>query len=366
MQQVSGRKDGRKIRVRMAVAAALAIAAGAIVCYWQAGVAGAANDSGQVLATIGGHPITQRQVDDRVLANVGASKLYDLRKQALDSIVDEYVINRAASKAGLTPDEYLKREMNSGGKLTDAEVRQFYDQHKAMIDRQTGGKPFDQIKEPLSAALQRRDLELRRNALVAKLRADDRVKILLQAPRVKVASAGHPTEGPEAAPITIVEFGDSQCPFCRAAEGSVRQVLQQYGDKVKLVYMDFPLSFHSHAMDAARAGRCAADQGKFWQFHDALFADQRKLSPADLKATATKLGLDGKRFDACFDGDKHDAAIKADIAQGQSLGVSGTPTFFINGRELEGALPPAQFSQIINEELARSNGSSAQHEARTN
>lgn len=366
MEQVSRRKDGRTIGLRMALVAVLAIAAGAIICYWQAETAGAANDSGTVLATIGGHPITQRQVDDRLLAKVGASKLYDLRKQALDSIVDEYVIQRAATKAGLTPDEYLKREMSSSSeKLTDAEVRQFYDQHKAVIDRQTGGKPFDQIKQPLTAALERRNQQLRRNALIAKLRADDGVKILLQAPRVKVVSADHPSKGPAGAPITIVEFGDFQCPFCRAAEGTVKQMLQQYDGKVRLVYMDFPLSFHSHAMDAARAGRCAEDQGKFWQYHDALFADQRKLSPTDLKATAAKLGLDAKRFNACFDDDKHAAGIKADIAQGRSLGVSGTPTFFINGRALEGALPPAQFSQIINEELARAKGPS-QREARAN
>ena len=365
MKRRSGRVGGSEIGVRMA-ACMIALAIAAMPAF--AGAAEAADDGNQVLATVGGHPITQREVDDRVLKDAGPSQLYDLRKQALDSMVDEYVVEQAAKKAGVPPSEYLKRETKSGagGKVTDAEVRRFYDQHKTQIDQQTGGKPYDQVKAPLAAALQHRQDQQHRDDLIARLRADDGVKIMLRAPRVKVASAGHPTEGSADAPITIVEFSDFQCPFCRAAEGSIKQVRQQYGDKVKLVYMDFPLGFHPHSMDAARAGRCAADQGKFWQYHDALFANQSKLAPADLKATAAKLGLDAKRFDACFDSGKHETGIRADMAQGQSLGVTGTPTFFINGREMVGAQPPPQFSQLIDEELARSKGSSEQHEAQAN
>jgi protein-disulfide isomerase len=368
MKRRFGRKGGREIGVRVAaIATVLGLAAGAML-YLPARAAKADDDGGQVLATVGGHSITQRQVDDRVLDNVGPSQLYDLRKQALDSIVDEYVVKQAAKKAGVEPGEYLKREMKpgAGGNVTDAEVRQFYDQHKTQIDQQTRGKPYDQVKGLLASALQRRQDEQRRDELIARLRADDGVKIMLQAPHVKVASAGHPVEGPKDAPVTIVEFSDFQCPFCRAAESSLKQVRDQYGDKVKLVYMDFPLGFHPHAMDAARAGRCAEDQGKFWQYHDALFANQGKLGAADLKAAAAKLGLDGKRFDACFDGGKHDAGIRADMAQGQSLGVTGTPTFFINGREIVGAQPPAQFGQVITEELARAKSTSERHEAQAN
>jgi protein-disulfide isomerase len=150
-----------------------------------------------------------------------------------------------------------------------------------------------------------------------------------------------------------VEFSDFQCPFCRAAENTLKQVRQKYGDRVKLVYMDFPLGFHQHAMDAARAARCAADQNKFWQFHDALFADQAKLSANDLKQTATAVGLDRTKFNGCFDSGGHNAGIQQDVAEGSSLGVTGTPTFFVNGRELVGAQPPPKFDEVIDEELAR-------------
>ena len=174
----------------------------------------------------------------------------------------------------------------------------------------------------------------------------------MQPERVKVASAGHPWSGGKDASVTVVEFSDFQCPYCRAAENSVKQIKTKYGDKIKFVYLDFPLNFHDHAMDAARASHCAADQDKFWQYHDALFADQSKLAAADLKAAAVKLGLDGKKFDGCMAKQTPDAAIRADLAQGQSLGVTGTPTFFINGRELVGAQPPNKISSIIDEELA--------------
>jgi protein-disulfide isomerase len=150
-----------------------------------------------------------------------------------------------------------------------------------------------------------------------------------------------------------VEFSDFQCPYCRAAEGTVKEIRAKYGDRVKFVYMDFPLGFHEHAMDAARAARCAGEQDKFWEYHDALFQDQSKLGDADLKSRAAKLGLDTKKFSACFDKGEPDALIKADQTQGAALGVTGTPTFYINGRELTGAQPPEKFAELIDDELSK-------------
>jgi protein-disulfide isomerase len=175
---------------------------------------------------------------------------------------------------------------------------------------------------------------------------------MLTAPRIEVKSAGHPEVGAKDAPVTIVEFSDFQCPFCGRAEPTLRQVRAKYGDKVRLVYMDFPLGIHEHAIDAASAGRCAEEQGKFWQFHDAMFADQSKLKPDDLKADAKKLGLDTAKFNDCFDKGKYKSGIESDMAQGRDLGVDGTPAFFINGRPMTGAQPFEKFQSTIDEELA--------------
>ena len=312
-----------------------------------------------VLATIGDHAVTLGEVDRKV-----AVQLYDLRKQALDNIIDEYLVQQAARSSGLKPDEYVARQVRSTtSQVTAREAEQFYGEHKAQLDAQTGGRTFSQIEPRLVAALQRQRDQDAQKQLIQKLRAANQVSVLLQAPRVRVATAGHPSTGVSSAPITIVEFSDFQCPFCRAAESSLKQVREKYGDEIRLVYMDFPLGFHPHAMDAARAARCAADQDKFWQFHDALFRDQKKLDPDNLRQTAANVGLDRNKFNACFTEDKHDAGIRQDMAEGNSLGVTGTPTFFINGRELVGAQPAPKFNEVINEEIARAKVSSNSSQA---
>jgi protein-disulfide isomerase len=372
-QNVAG---GRRFSVRkqrfLKVALAATLGAAWLVLQAAQGLARAADSPDKVLATVGSHKITQGQVDQkilqRILQTVDSSKLYSWRKEELDRIVNNYVVEDAAKKAGMTPDRYMAHELSTGGsgKVTESEASKFYDQHKEQLQARTGEKSFEQVKGSLMSALQQQQDAQRRDQVIARLKAEQKVNVMLVEPRFSVASGGHPSAGGKDAPITIVEFSDFQCPFCRGAENSIKAVREKYGDRIRLIYMDFPLGMHAHAMEAARAGRCAAAQDKFWQFHDAMFADQSKLAATDLKATAQKLGLDAKQFDTCFDQAKPDSGIRQDMAQGQSLGVTGTPTFFINGRELIGAQPPPKFNEVIDEELARAKSPGAQHEAKAN
>ena len=314
-----------------------------------------------VVATVGERQITLTELDAAVLHGISKSQLFDLRKQTLDKMVDTELIEAAAKKANLTPEAYLARELRGkGNQVTEADARKYYDAHKAGIDAQTNGKPFSEIKPLLITAMQRHQDRERREALVAKLRSDAHVKLALEAPRVNVASAGHPWTGGKDAPVTIVEFSDFQCPYCKSAEPVLKEIRAKYGDKVKLVYLDFPLGMHPHALDAAVAGRCAGEQNKFWELHDAMFSDQSKLDAAGLKASAAKAGLDAKKFDACFAARPGEPGIKADQTQGEQLGVSGTPTFFVNGREMVGMESAKGFSDVIDEELARGGGSQKQ------
>ena len=126
-----------------------------------------------------------------------------------------------------------------------------------------------------------------------------------------------------------------------------------YGDKVRMVFKDFPLPNHAEAPKAAEAGHCAGEQGKYWEMHDAMFANIRNLFVPALKETARKLGLDGVAFDRCLDSGKHAANVRADYELGEKMGVNSTPTIYINGRPLVGAQPFEAFKQIIDEELAR-------------
>ena len=165
-----------------------------------------------------------------------------------------------------------------------------------------------------------------------------------------------PVLGNEDAKLTIVEFSDFQCPFCkRARDDAVKQIEEQYikTGKVKFVYRDFPLtSIHPMAQKSAEAAECADDQGKFWEYHDLIFEKQAGLSITSLKQWAGELGLNENDFNKCLDSGKYAKDIQADSSYGQSIGVSGTPSFFVNGKQLVGAQPYSAFQAAIDAELA--------------
>lgn len=163
------------------------------------------------------------------------------------------------------------------------------------------------------------------------------------------------------AKVTIIEFSDYQCPFCRRFwTDTLPQLKSQYIDtgKVRLVYRDFPLTFHPMAQPSAEAAECAGDQDKYWQMHDKIFAEQVKLGDGtvqytlnDLKRWGGQIGLNTGEFNSCLDSRKHQAEVEKDFAAGGASGVSGTPSFFVNGKLIVGAQPFAQFQQLIDSEL---------------
>lgn len=169
-----------------------------------------------------------------------------------------------------------------------------------------------------------------------------------------------PVKGNANAPVTIVEFSDFECPFCeRFYSDAYKQILEQYvaTGKAKILFMQFPLSFHPQAQKAAEASLCVfAQKGNdgFWKMHDTIFENQADLSVSNLKQWARDLGigLDSSRFDRCLDNGEFEARVNAELAYGQQLGVSGTPSFFVNGKPLVGAQPFSAFKQVIDAELA--------------
>ena len=334
------------------LSAGLAAAVAAILSTGASATRAFAGAQDRVVATVGDHQITESQLDAKIKSQMASleSRIYDLKRQALESMADDYLIEQAARRANLSVDDYVKKEVRDKAEtVSDAQARKYYDDHKKQIPA-----PYDQVKDRLISGLNNQKVQEQRAKLVASLRANTPIKIMIAAPRVAVASAGHPELGGKDAPVTIVEFADFQCPFCRRAEDTLKDLRAKYGDKIKLVYMDFPLPMHDHALDAAKAALCADEQGKFWAYHDDLYANQSKLAPADLKAYANQLGLDTARFDGCFDQAKFEARVRRDMTKGSRLGVDGTPSFFIDGRPLVGSQPLEAFEQVIDEELATS------------
>ena len=164
-----------------------------------------------------------------------------------------------------------------------------------------------------------------------------------------------PFLGDPNAPVTIVSFEDFQCPFCKRSFDQTFPLLKkEYIDtgKVKFVFRDFPLSFHPQAQSAAEASECADEQDKFWEYHDALFQNQQTLGPSLYTQLANQLKLDVEQFQQCLDTGKYRQEVQDDFRYGSSVGVSGTPTFFINGIKLVGAQPYQAFQQIIEAELS--------------
>jgi protein-disulfide isomerase len=153
--------------------------------------------------------------------------------------------------------------------------------------------------------------------------------------------------------VTIVEFSDYECPYCRQVEPTVKQLLAKYGDQVRISYRDYPLTaIHPQAMIAAEASRCALEQGKFWEYHDQLFAAP-KLDKDALIEYARNLKLDDKQFGSCLSNQKYKADIEKDEQEGRKAGVNGTPAFFVNGVVLSGAQPQDAFTRVIDDELGR-------------
>jgi len=231
----------------------------------------------------------------------------------------------------------------------DAEITAWYQANQARVQ----GASLDQVRTPIRNLLIQQRMEDAREQYLATLKKKIPVSVTLEPVREKVADAGFPSLGPASAPVVMIEFSDFQCPFCQRAEPTVEQVLKTYGNKIRLVYRHYPLPNHPNARPAAEAAACAEQQGRFWEYHQELFANSSRLSNDDLKAHAARAGLDQNRFAECFDGHRMKARVDADVQDGEQAGVSGTPAFFINGRPLDGAQPFSAFKQIIDEELAR-------------
>ena len=300
------------------------------------------------IARVGGEPIPLQQLDadpegSILRANIA---LYEARRDELDHLIDERLLDGEAKKRGLTREALVQQEIIAKVVITDADVQAFFDANKS---RMSG--TFEDMKPRIRDHLQDLGQEAAEDELLSTLRAAAHVEVFLPPVRVPVVSDGYPRIGSSAAPVQIVEFSDFQCPYCRRAADTMAQVVTKYGDKVSLVFRNDPLPMHAYAHRAAEAADCANDQGRFWTYHDLLFAGS-KLDDTQLEGYATTLGLQASKFDACLHAGAHTAEVDADMADAARAAITGTPGFFINGRPISGAQPLGAFSAIIDEELA--------------
>jgi len=306
------------------------------------------NDS-KVVAEIGSQKITLGQVRQRQAARLlqGENTYYQAELDATSEVLDEELLTNEARRENLTVDKLYDRQVKSRIKIpTEAQLRFYYDTLGA-------SQSFDELRQKISDRIVLTQEKKLLGNYVASLRAKEKGRILLQPPKLEVALGDAPVSGSKDAPVTMVEFADFECPYCRQTEPNLQKLREQFPDKLRIVYKNFPLPMHSHAQKAAEAGACAAEQGKFWPYHDKLMEQTPpQLEVPQLKTLAASVKLDTARFDQCLDSGKEAAAVSHDLEQGKTLGITGTPSFFINGYFLSGAVQYDTLRDLVEQQLA--------------
>lgn len=280
-----------------------------------------------------------------------------LLEKGLAQLVEQRLLELEAAKRGLGVDALLEAEVKSRLDVGDAAVDAFYAANQGRI-----GQPKERVEAQIRQYLEQQQSQQLRARLIGTLRGEHSVSLLLEPFRADLPEAGGaPMRGSDDAPVTLTVFSDFQCPGCRGIEPVLDAVREANGEKLNLVFRQYPLtSIHPQAFQAAEAALCAGDQDKFWQMHASLFADQRRLERPDLERRAETLELDREAFAACLDAGDKKPVVEQDIRLGRELGISGTPTLYVNGRpvdlgQLRGS-PQDAIQELIDDELSRSAG----------
>ncbi|OGR01171.1 MAG: hypothetical protein A2284_08165 [Deltaproteobacteria bacterium RIFOXYA12_FULL_61_11] len=314
--------------------------------------------SADVLAVIDGDTITEQDLVRSINTDADLYQrfyqIYQIKKDILEQIIDERVITQEAKKEGKDREQFLNDRLKDKITVADEEVEGFYQNVK---DNPTLKGTEEEKKQKVREYLSERKRVTLERKEVEDLKALHKIELRLAPPpypEVQVSIEGDPVLGPADAPITIIEFSDFECPFCRRMASILKKVLEQYPGKIKLVFKDLPLTkIHPASEQAALASHCAEDQNKYWEYSDQLFESNGALETADLVKYATTLQLDVAAFSACLEQKKHLAAIEADRAEADRAGINATPTIIINNKLITGSKSLSGFKEIIDAELAK-------------
>jgi len=273
-------------------------------------------------------------------------------QELLQELAHRRMIESEAKEKGVDVSAYLDSVQRQAEAPTDEQVDQFYNQLKESGQLQNAPPT---IKTDIRNHLMQQSREAAIQQEVSRLKKKYRYNLPVE--RATVSIEGEPVRGSSNAKITVVEFSDFECPFCMRAQPTTKALMEHYGDNIRFVFKDFPLDFHANAMGAHIAANCVYREkpDAFWPFFDGIFSpnrDKKTLQTAALRERALSLGVNPARYDACISDPSIEEKINKNIEEGQSLGVSGTPAFFVNGRLISGAVPFDDFARVIDEELA--------------
>ena len=287
-----------------------------------------------IAAHVNGEPITTGQLEEAVQNQIEQvnDQIEQIKRSMLDQLINNLLLRQAARAQGLDANDYLRVKVESLT-VSGEEVDRAYEKSKHR---------FPAVLESEVKYRIRRQLEDNRRAeamqqLLSQFRRASRVQnFLLERPpsAIDLSPQAGPALGPPKARLTIVEFSDFECPFCRHLQPVLRRVLERWPQEVRLIYKHLPLERHRNAFGASKAAVCADRQGVFWEFHDALYREDQDLSPQGVASIAESLDMELEAFEACLRDEGASAVVQADLALARRAGVSGTPTLFVNGRRV--------------------------------
>ncbi len=323
--------------VKLGLSAALALSSAGFIV---------AQNATETVAEVGGVKISMAELEQDESSKLLSARYtyYQAETKALNDLVDKRLLEQKAKSENLTVDQLIDRDIKS--KVQDPTD----DQMKAFYEGLDTDQPFEAVRDKILEKI--RDVRTKRvrAEYIKELRAATTVYISLAPPSTKVDTQGAEMLGPANAPIKLVEFADYECPYCQKVAADVEKLQADMADKIDLIYKDFPLPMHAKAEKAAEASRCAGKQGKFWEFHDELFR-RKELDIDQMKGLARALKMDEVAFDKCLDSGEEATNVDKDRKEGQHLGLTGTPSFFINGHFLSGALDYATLRQVVEQQL---------------
>jgi len=302
--------------------------------------------SDTVLMEINGAKITAGDLEQKRAGALFQSRnnYYDAERKVLQDLADQALLDQQAAKEGIAVEQLLEKHVNST-LPPDPSEEALHVYYEGVDTTQ----PYEVMRGKILDSIRARRVSKAQTAYLESLRSHASILVLLAPARAPISMKDVALRQEGAPQVTLLEYADYECPYCQQAEPVLAKIEAEFKGKVAFAFKDFPLPMHPHAEKAAEASLCAAAQGKYWDYHDLLFAS-KKLDVDSLKMDASDLKLDTAAFNSCLDSGKMTGEVKAESSEAQSLGISGTPTFFVNGRAVSGT-NYEKIRAVIDEEL---------------
>ncbi len=304
-----------------------------------------------VVAYLNGDPVYYRDIEEivRMSLNRLEERVYQTKLQAVNQYIDDTILDKEAKKDNVTKEAFLEKELSTSIKINEKEVNEFYEKFK---DRLQGTE--EEKKERLRSIFRRRSMQEAQHDFLQKIKEKYDIKITLPMPEPPLVEGitvdDDPYLGDKDATVTIIEFSDYTCGQCKQASEVMKEIHKEYGDKVKIVYRDFPRNPTAQTM--AEAAGCANEQGKFWEYHDKLFFESTKQDRNELLSLAKSVAIkDPKQFESCLDTRKYKDEVEKDRNDGTKTGMMSTPGYVINNRFVAGPKPLDYFKGLVDRYL---------------